>query len=89
MGGAVKSLTLRLEPTTRTDLLCISCGRFLTRPPRRHDTGFVILTRAESPEGFGVHHACVQDLKLARASRKPTTTPTIAEDRSHRSLLAP
>jgi hypothetical protein len=70
----MKSLTLRLEPTTRTDLLCISCGRFLVRQPRRRDTGFVILTRADATD-FGVHHGCAHDLKAARAPRKSTSTP--------------
>jgi hypothetical protein len=78
----MKSLTVRLEPTTRTDLLCVSCGRFLKREARRRDTGFVILTRAELDPGFGVHRACVADLKAARASRKPALAEPTPEETS-------
>lgn len=76
----MKSLTVRLESTTRTDLICVSCGHFLVRPPRRRDTGFVIMTRiqGEDAEGFGVHHDCIRDLKAARSRSRTTPEETQA-----------
>lgn len=53
-----KTLTVRLEKTTRTDLLCIICGCFRT------DAAIV------GSEFAGVHRRCIA--RRARGSRERT-----------------
>jgi hypothetical protein len=55
----MKTLKVRLEKTSRTDLVCIACGQFRTE--------FAIMT-AESSSEAGVHRECIGRVHVRRAA---------------------
>lgn len=56
-----QTITLDLEPTDRTDVLCVACGGFTTKARGR---AYVF---AKGAGDFGLHHACIGDVKRHRA----------------------
>lgn len=55
----MKTLKVRLEKTTRTDLICIGCGGFRTE--------FAVVTKGDFV-AVGVHRACIEDVHVRRAA---------------------
>lgn len=66
-----RTLTVRLIPTTRTDLLCLVCGRFRTEA--------AVLVGEQIDRDFaevGIHRRCIPKRaatsKASAASRRPS-----------------
>ena len=49
------ALTIRIEPTQRTDLLCIHCNMFRTENR---------IVGQEGDDWFGVHTACIDKIQF-------------------------
>lgn len=66
----MKTARVQLAPTRRTDLVCMSCGRFRTEfavVPIGGDT-----TREANDSHVGVHRACLGTVHLRRNVIAPT-----------------
>jgi hypothetical protein len=64
-----RTLKIQLVRTDRTDLCCISCGRFKTE---------FAVARADGEESqAGVHRKCLDDVKVRRATK---ATPEAATE---------
>lgn len=61
----MKTLKVRLEKTTRTDLVCIGCGGFRTE--------YAIVSGVVEGESVaGVHRDCIADVHVRRAASTAT-----------------
>lgn len=49
------ALTIRIEPTQRTDLLCIYCNMFRTEN---------VIVAQEDDDWFGVHDRCIEKIQF-------------------------
>jgi hypothetical protein len=65
----MKYLRVRLEPTSRTDLMCLSCGGFRTQ--------LLVVPGPGLEPQVGVHKACLKAVKATRAGAKAPKVPVV------------
>lgn len=58
----MKYLRVKLEPTDRTDLMCVACGGFRTQ--------FLIVPGPGSEPQAGVHRKCTKGVRATRAKKE-------------------
>jgi len=56
-----RNVTFRLEPTTRTDLVCVACGGFRTE--------YAVALADGGESQAGAHAGCVERVRARRATR--------------------
>ncbi len=72
----MKTARVQLAPTRRTDLVCMSCGRFRTEfavVPVGGDA-----TREATDSHVGVHRACLANIHLRRRAPSDSTDEPVA-----------
>ena len=83
-GTMGKRILIELQPTERTDLLCIACGGFINVGGLLKRRGFAIETAAAEEHQAGIHAACMPHVRAKRAPAKPRRSE--AERREDRVL---
>lgn len=63
----MKMIKIQLEKTSRTDLICVSCGGFVTE--------YAIVRGGGFEPNAGIHRSCINDVHVRRATspQKETT----------------
>jgi hypothetical protein len=72
----VKAVRIAVETTTRSDLLCVRCGRFLIGGKGR-DLALVVAGEGVDQSHAGLHRRCLRAVR-AKIIRRPKPAPAAA-----------